>query len=858
MKKQLLLLVMILLPMAASADAVEIDGIYYNLIEKAQQAEVTIKPSKYNGDVEIPESVTYEDIAYSVTKIGQEAFYNCSGLISIIIPNSVNSIGQSAFEGCTGLTSVSMPNSITTIGKAAFRQCGATSITISNSLTTIEENTFEDCNLTSITIPNSVTSIGSRAFMGCTSLTSIDIPNSVTIIRVFCFAGCTSLTSVKIPDSVTWLGRNSFSNCTNLTSINIPNSVTTIVDRVFYGCKSLASIDIPNSVTAIYSSAFEDCSSLTNISLGSGIESIEKDAFANCSKLTDVYCYAEQIPKTDGNIFHDSYIEYAFLHVPDASVDLYKAADPWKSFKAILKMSAVPHALKYIVDNNEYKLFQLYEGETISPEPEPQKEGYTFSGWSEIPETMPDHDVTVTGMFTINKYKLIYVVDDADYKTIEVDYGAAITPEPVPTKEGYTFSGWSEIPETMPAHDVTVIGTFTINKYKLTYIVDDVEYKTYEFEYGTKIIPEPVPTKEGYTFSGWSEIPETMPANDVTVSGTFTINKYKLTYIVDDTEYKTYEVEYGTKITPEPVPTKEGYTFSGWSEIPETMPANDVTVSGTFTINKYKLIYIVDGEEYKVYEIEYGATITPEVEPAKEGFTFSGWSEIPETMPANDVIVTGTFLMIDPVVDNILYKVTDEGLVVTNGENSSGSVVIPAVIEIGGQIYPVIGIGEGAFKGNTAITSVSIDNGINLIGASAFEGCNNLIEIIFGSDIVSIGDKAFANFASSSSAPRRADEYGITIYCYPKAVPETATNAFENTPIDKALLLVYDEVINDYADAAPWNKFGTIQGFNGGTGIKSIWAGEGDNAKIYDLKGRRVVQPSKGLYIKNGKKYVVK
>jgi hypothetical protein len=151
-----------------------------------------------------------------------------------------------------------------------------------------------------------------------------------------------------------------------------------------------------------------------------------------------------------------------------------------------------------------------------------------------------------------------------------------------------------------------------------------------------------------------------------------------------------------------------------------------------------------------------------------------------------------------------------------------------------------------------------IDNGIIKIGASAFEGCSNLTEIVLGSDIVSIGEKAFANFASSSSVPRRADEYGMTIYCYPKSVHETATNAFENTPIDKALLLVYDEVINDYANAAPWNKFGTIQGFNGGTGIKSIWAGEGDNAKIYDLNGRRVEQPSKGLYIKNGKKYVVK
>ena len=318
------------------------------------------------------------------------------------------------------------------------------------------------------------------------------------------------------------------------------------------------------------------------------------------------------------------------------------------------------YKLTYIVDGEVYKTISYDFGATITPEAEPTKEGYTFSGWSEIPETMPAKDVTVTGTFTINKYKLIYKIDGQDYKSYEIEYGASITPEAEPTKEGYTFSGWSEIPETMPAKDVTVTGTFTINKYKLIYMVDGVEYKTYEIEYGASITPEAEPTKEGYSFSGWSNIPSTMPANDVTVTGTFTKGAYKLTYIVDGEVYKTISYDFGATITPEVEPTKEGYTFSGWSEIPSTMPAKDVTVTGTFTINKYKLVYKVDGQDYKSYEIEYGASITPEAEPTKEGYTFSGWSEIPATMPANDVTVTGTFTVnsykLTYMIDDDVYK----------------------------------------------------------------------------------------------------------------------------------------------------------------------------------------------------------
>ncbi len=115
MKKLQLLYLLMLLPMVAMADAIEIDGIYYNLITKGQVAEVTSNPNKYTGAVVIPEEVTYEGVDYSVTAIGQGAFEFNRGLISVIIPNSVTYIGNAAFSDCSGLTSITIPDGVTTI-----------------------------------------------------------------------------------------------------------------------------------------------------------------------------------------------------------------------------------------------------------------------------------------------------------------------------------------------------------------------------------------------------------------------------------------------------------------------------------------------------------------------------------------------------------------------------------------------------------------------------------------------------------------------------------------------------------------------------------------------------------------------
>ena len=280
--------------------------------------------------------------------------------------------------------------------------------------------------------------------------------------------------------------------------------------------------------------------------------------------------------------------------------------------------------------------------------PSPVIEGFTPDK-EKVEGEMPKEDTEITVTYKANSYKLTYKVDGNMYEEETYEYGATITPKGDPTKEGYTFSGWSEIPETMPAEDIEVTGTFTINSYKLTYKVDGNVYGEEEtYEYGATITPREEPTKKGYTFSGWSEIPETMPAEDVEVTGTFTINSYKLTYKVDGNVYGEAETyEYGATIKPKGDPTKEGYTFSGWSEVPETMPARDIEVTGTFTINSYKLTYKVDGNVYGEEETyKYGAKITPRKAPTKEGYTFSGWSGVPETMPARDVEVTGTFNVI--------------------------------------------------------------------------------------------------------------------------------------------------------------------------------------------------------------------
>ena len=195
----------------------------------------------------------------------------------------------------------------------------------------------------------------------------------------------------------------------------------------------------------------------------------------------------------------------------------------------------------------------------------------------------------------------------------------------------------------MPASDIEIHGSYTVNSYKLTYEVDGAEYKVYSVDYGTSITPEIFPEKEGHSFSGWQGLPETMPARDVTVTGTFTINSYNAVFKIGDEVIDTVNVVYGQPVTAPQAPEKEGHTFAGWQDVPESMPASDIEIYGNYTVNVYAVKYYVDGNEYLTDSIAYGEDIKPAPEPEKEGYEFSGWSDIPETMPAHDIIIEGSF-----------------------------------------------------------------------------------------------------------------------------------------------------------------------------------------------------------------------
>lgn len=258
-----------------------------------------------------------------------------------------------------------------------------------------------------------------------------------------------------LPDNIVSIGSGAFFYCNKLASVNIPTSVTSIGSGAFQHCSSLSFFDIPNSVSSIEKYTFAYCDNLVSVTIPSSIVSIGDKAFAECNNLTSVMIEKEVPVEIDDSVFTNR--TNATLYVPAGCRNAYAAAEYWMEFKEIVEPK---FKLTYYVDGNEYKTVEMEYNTTIIPENEPIREGYSFSGWSDIPATMPAHDVTVTGTFSINQYRLTYVVDGEEYKMYEVVYGTSITPEEAPTKVGYDFTGWSEIPETMPAHDVTVTGSF--------------------------------------------------------------------------------------------------------------------------------------------------------------------------------------------------------------------------------------------------------------------------------------------------------------------------------------------------------------------------------------------------------------
>ena len=709
----------------------EVGGIWYQ-VGVNNSVFVSKWEMDYKGGIVIPERVISNGKTYNVTGINLLAFYGCSGLTSVTIPNSVTSIGYSAFSGCSGLTSVTIPNSVTSIDDRAFRDCsGLTSVTIPNSVTSIGYSAFSGCSgLTSVTISNSVTSIGSGAFFGCSGLTSVTIPNGVTSIGNSVFSGCSGLTSVTIPNSVTSINNYAFSGCNRLVSVNIsdlaawcniefgydgcnpleyahhlyingneitnlviPNSVESIGSSAFFGCSGLTSVTIPNSVTSIRSRAFSDCSGLTSVTIPNSVTSIDSYAFSGCSGLTS-------IKVESGNQEYDSRNNCNAI-IETSSNTLITGC----------KTTTIPNSVTSIGSSAFYNCSSLTS--ITIPNSVTSIDSYAFSGCSGLTSVTIPNSVTsiggsvfsgCTGLKTIvseieKPFKIYsWIFSDDIYNNVEL-----IVPKG--TKAAYQATeGWNKFAKITEGAEVN---TFTEN---------GIYYKL-----------KSDGTLEVTGLASWTtraDIPSSL-----TVNGT----KYKVTSIGD-------------------------YAFEGRSDI-------------TYLSIQYSMKSIG-----KYAFRDCGSNMTVNIA------NLEAWCKMElGNEHSSPLSSAGKVLLYDVETTSISIPET----VTSIGKYTFYQCRSLTSLYISGS---VTSIGSSAFEDCTGLTSVTLSIGLTSIGGSSFEGCKGLTSITIPSTVTSIALNAFKdcsslnNITSEIQQPFAINDNVFSTYdTATLKVPEGTKSAYQST-----------------------------------------------------------------------------
>lgn len=297
----------------AKAEPFEVDGIWYEVTsdhtvmvvpEPTPQGSGTtfVFRNYYKGDIQIPQTVFFQEVYYSVTAAQEATFRESGELTSVSIPSTLTSLGTAPFAACPLLNTLSVESDNAAYAIAdgilydkamsTLIACPATMtgiVSIPSSVTTIAPSAFRGCAyLSGIVVPQTVTEVGKRAFEGCKRVASLDLPNGIISISDSTFYNCRDLKTISIPQTALRIGVRAFYHCNNLASITIPDAVQTIDNFAFSLCYRLSSIQLPVELRTIGQRAFENCSNLSSLSIPAQVHEIGTLAFCGCSSLQSI------------------------------------------------------------------------------------------------------------------------------------------------------------------------------------------------------------------------------------------------------------------------------------------------------------------------------------------------------------------------------------------------------------------------------------------------------------------------------------------------------------------------------------------------------------------------------------------
>lgn len=584
--KLLITVAVLLCSVTASAYDFEVDGIYYNILSASDlTAEVTSGDNKYTGEIIIPETVSHNDTTYLVTGIGFRAFYECSNLLSIKLPETLTYIGTGAFQDCSSLSEITIPDNVTNIKSVAFDGCNLP----------VENNIIYAGNwavgVTNKELPKYVIREGtkglSHTFYQCINLLRVTFPQSLKYLCENSFAHCSALKEITLPDSIKSIDQDNFYCCRNLESITMSNSVTNIGSSAFYECSSLKDITWSENIVSLGPLAFYGCKRLGSIVLPENLDSIGTRAFEKAGG------YISSLPKKtrviDGQAFWEGpKFSYDF-ELPDSIETIGSRAFGYNDFDTI----TFPKTIK-----TEAGFYLSRIKTAIIKSPNIIKERLSERcNLSKIQDCRLLCDTTdLPDCYFTNCSTLVSVTLPDGLKRIGESFFencTALSDVKIPTTvtniDHYAFCGCTTLVSITIPDSVTSIGNST--------------FKGCTGLTSIHLLSETPPSvgSDNFTENQYIDITLYVPIGSLEVyrnadtwKNFWNIrvkNSYAVTYIVDGEEFAVDSVAYGSEIVLRDEPTKEGHTFSGWSEAPATMPAEDITITGSFVLTSINAIY---------------------------------------------------------------------------------------------------------------------------------------------------------------------------------------------------------------------------------------------------------------------------